>query len=285
MVGPVGRDRNNGRQEDMRGEPPVVTRASARVLQLFVYVVVCLVATVDVRAGPEAGPDVARPRRAGLTGQSACNLVPLIAPGSHPLRKHPALKRAVDGLSQAGDDPKKNSEALARFERALSPLWKEAARAFARPGVDPKTGEPRAFAPASAKAFLTKWVFSPTPVLRVGEERFEPVLEVSAWMAQAACRAGETERAVAIARAVSGGEGAPLRAFAALLLIEGGALGEADVLEVRELALSDSDFLGLWVRAELAKEPAEKGRWNELAGRLVSNPDQEVAWKSQKSRL
>lgn len=260
-----------------------MTRASARVLQLSVYVVVGLVATADVWAGPEVGPGLAR--REGIAGQSACNLVPLIAPGAHPLRKHPALRRAVDGVSQAGEDPKKNAEALGRFERALAPLWKEAVRAFKRPEVDPKTGEPRAFAPAAAKAFLTKWVFSPTPVLRVGEERFEPALEVSAWMAQAACRAGEADKAVAIARAVSGGEGAPLRAFAALLLIESGALGEGDVLGVRELALSEQDFLGLWVRAELAKEPAEKARLNELAGRLVSSPDQEVAWKSQKARL
>lgn len=266
-----------------------MTRASARVLLSFLYVAALLVTTADALAAPGAGgaeePGGLAAPRAGLTGQSACNLVPLIAPGSHPLRRHPALRRAVDGANQAGDDKKKNAEALARFERALSPLWKEAARAFARPGVDPKTGEPRAFAPAAAKAFLTKWVFSPTPVLRVGEERFEPALEVSAWMAQAACRAGDRELAVAIARAVSGAEGAPLRAFAALLLIEGGGLAAGDEVQVRELALSDHDFLGLWVRAELAAEPAEKARWNELAGRLVSSPDQEVAWKSQKARL
>lgn len=270
-----------------------MTRASARILQLLVYVVAAFVATAEA----QAAPDEAGPGRAGLTGQSACNLVPLIAPGSHPLRKHPALRRVVEASNQAGDDKKKNAEVLGRFERALAPLWKEASRAFARPELDPRTGEPRAFAPAAAKAFLNRWVFSPTPILRVGEERFEPVLEVSAWMVQAACRAGETERAVAIARAVSGVEGAPLRAFAALLLIEGGtlSLGGASGAaggpagdggeQVRELALSEKDFLGLWVRAELAVEPAEKARWNELAGRLVSNPDQEVAWKSQKARL
>lgn len=257
----------------MRSEPPVVTRASARVLALLLYVGALALTTSGVRAAGD-------PIRGVLAGQSACNLVPLIAPTAHPLRKHPSLRRAVDGLAVAGDDRKKNAEALGRFDKVLAPLWKEAARAFARPELDPKTGEPRAFAPAAAKAFLTKWVFSPTPILRVGEERFEPALEVSAWMAQAACRAGEPERAVVLARAVSGAEGAPLRAFAALLLLEAGAVEDAQALSV-----SEADFLGAWVRSEMAVDSGEKVRWNELAGRLVSSPDQEVAWKSQRSRL
>ena len=237
----------------------------------ILYAVVTLAATF-------ATPTFAKP----LTGQSACNLVPLIAPAAHPLRKHPTLKRAVDALTAARDDKKKNHDALGRLDRALAPLWKEATRAFARPEADPKTGEPRPFVPTAARTFLTKWVLSPNAVLRIGDDRFEPALEVSAWMIQAACKAGDLERATAIGRGVSGPDGAPLRAFAALLLLERDTPDEAKELLA---TLGEGDFLEAWVRVELADTPEERTRWHELAKRRVQSPDQEVAWQTQKARL
>lgn len=265
----------------MRAEPPHIAPASSLTRHVLPYVVVLLAAT-------SAAPASANP--APLAGQNACNLVPLIPGGTHPLRKHPTLRAAVDALA-AADTPQKAAGALGRFDRALAPLAKDATRAFTRPEADPDTGEARPFAPAAARAFLTRWVFSPTPILRVGEERFEPALEVSAWMTLAACRAGEMERAIAIGRSVSGPEGAPLRAFAALLLLEAGeregrsGTRSGFVEDAAAMVFSDEDFLGLWVKSELADDPAEKSRWHELASKRIQSPDQEVAWKSQKSRL
>jgi hypothetical protein len=185
-------------------------------------------------------------------------------------------------LTAAADDKKKNAAAFAQFEKALTPAWRDAAKTFARPLIDPRTEEAYPFRSAPARAFLETWVFAPIAPLRIGVDRFEPALEVAAMMAFAACRGGLIDEAIAVTRGASGGEAAPLRAFAALLLIEAGRRTEA--LELVP-TLGEAGFLAPWVQVELSDDGNEKRRLHALAGRQTQTPDQQLAWQVQAGRL
>ncbi len=250
---------------------------------LLATALVCASPMALAEPEPTTGPNTtATPPARPLGGQSACGLIELVPPATHPIRKHPALRRAVTALTAAADNKKKNAEAFAQFAKALAPAWRDAAKAFERPAVDPRTDESYPFKTAPARAFLEAWVFAPIAPLRIGVDRFEPALEVGAMMAMAACRAGLVDEAIAVTRGASGDEAAPLRAFAALLLIEAGRRAEAIELAP---TLGEAGFLAPWVRVELTDDPNEKRRLHALAGRQTQTPDQQLAWQIQAGRL
>lgn len=244
--------------------------AASRTLMLF--------AMASISASAQAAP----PSSAPLGGVSACTLIELVPAPGHPLRRHPALKAGAYTLDKAGDDARRYALALGTFERNLARAFKDATSLFARPTINARTGEPNPFRSEPARFFLERWVFAPNAPLRVGEERFEPAPEVAALMAFAACRAGLPERAIQLTRGLSGDEAAPLRAFAALLLLEAERRDEA--LELLP-TLGERGFLAPWVAAELSPAPDERLRLHALAARQLQTPDQALAHRAQALRF
>jgi hypothetical protein len=76
---------------------------------------------------------------------------------------------------------------------------------------------------SKARAWLERWVIRPGAPLRVGEFGFEPAPGLRAALMLAACRGGDREAAIAYGRRARGDDEGQARAFAALLLLAGGA--------------------------------------------------------------
>jgi hypothetical protein len=225
-----------------------------------------------------ASPAVAEP----LGGVSACALAEGVPAKAHPLRQHPSLRAIFQALDAAGSDQKKNARVLARFEKLLRPIYRDAELVFARPRATSPDRPPRDFEPRPARVFLEKWVFAPNAPMRIGRDRIEPAPGVAAGIMLAACRAGERAEAIALGRRLSGPETTAQRAFAALLLAEDGRAEEA-----RELVpeLGDGGFVAPFVAAELSADEVERARLHALAGRHVDTPDQASAHATQGRRF
>lgn len=228
-----------------------------------------------------ASPATARaPERLG--GVSACALIEGVPQSAHPLRKHPALRTIFTALDRAANDPKPNKRVLARIDKLLDPLYLEAERAFARPQPATANGPRREFNPRPARAFLERWVFAPNAPLRIGRDRIEPAPGLASAMLLAACRGGERDRAIALARTLSGPETRAQRAFAALLLVEDDRREEA--LELLP-ELGEDGFVAPFIAAELATDDGARQRLHALAARHVETPDQASAIASQARRF
>lgn len=208
-----------------------------------------------------------------LAGVSGCALVEGAPGEADPIRGAPPVARAFKALDAARGDARRFLAAFARFDKALAPLFREARAAFHPEGELDR---------ARARRFLARYVFAKDGVLRVGREGFEPRVEIAAAMAFAACRGGAREAAIAVGRAATGEEGAGLRAFAALLLLEGGDRAEAVELVA---TLGEGGFLAPWLEAELADDDAERRVAHARAAKRVATPDQATALAEQRRRF
>lgn len=210
------------------------------------------------------------------TGASPCTLVEGLPAATHPARKAPDVVAPFAALERAGFDVAKNAKAYAAFVKVLDGLYASAERAFAQPQGG------GTFAPGAAQRFLSAHVLAANAPLRVGLDGFEPAPEVAAAMALAACRAGRLDDAIALGRRATLPESGPLRAFAALLLLDRG--DRAGALELAP-ALGAEGFLAPYVAADLALDKTAQADLHALAGRRRTTPDQDLAWRIQETRL
>lgn len=220
-------------------------------------------------------PDAVTPGPGSLTNVSVCALLEGVPAAADPARKLKPFAAAFTALDRAGRDPRRAKAAYDAFARPLARILAEAAKVF-HPGGD------REVDPRRAQRYLARYVLGRDAVLRMGDEGFEPRPEIATAMTLAACRARAVDEALGASRGMSGGDNAPLRAFAALLLLDEGRADEA-----RELLpdLGEESFLANWVRAELATDPEARLASHRLAGKHLVTPDQETALKAQKARL
>lgn len=240
---------------------------SATVLTLLA----CLGLTWPAGASAPAPPPAERP----LAGVSPCALVEGLPGPLDPIRRVPALAPALRALDLARD-PAAFRRAHARLVTPIARLLAEAAVIFH------PAGEGAVVDPDRAQRFLSRHVLAKDGLLRVGDESFEPRPELAAALAWAACRADLRADALATARRPRGPDGAPLRAFAALLLLEQGERAAAADLAPD---LTHEGFLGPYVLAELATDPAERQALHALARRHLVTPDQHTALREQALRF
>ncbi|MFO0751462.1 MAG: hypothetical protein U1F43_38210 [Myxococcota bacterium] len=223
-----------------------------------------------------AGAAPARADDLHRTGASPCTLVEGIAAADHPVRKGKAVAASFAALDHAGFDVAKNAKAYEQFVKSLDGLYAAAEKAFKAPAAG------KSFVPTAAQRFLAAHVLAANAPLRVGLDGFEPGPEVAAAMALAACRAGRYDDAIDLGRRATLPESGPLRAFAALLLLERGDVPGARELDAK---LGEEGFLAPFVAADLAPTAEERLRLHALAGRRRTTPDQDLAWQLQTARL
>ena len=241
---------------------------------LLAAVVVTAGATARA-AAPTPGSSAAAPDVRPLAGVSPCALLEGLPGPRDPIRKLRSLSGAFRALDSA-HDPKAYRAAQRRFFAVLAPIFAEAGRVFHPGGADAEVD------PKRAQRFLSRYVFGPDALLRMGDEAFELRPELAAALALSACRAGERDDAVAVGRSAGGADNAALRAFAALLLLDAGRRDEATELVP---TLGREGFLAPWIGAELAPDLEQRRLLHAEAARHVVTPDQQTALHEQTVRM
>jgi hypothetical protein len=159
-----------------------------------------------------------------LVGGDPCALVEGVPTSGDPLRKSPRSEGRVRGAGAGGGGGQGAGARSRQAAAALAGLLGEAETVFrvAR-GADGASKPYNDARRSKARAWLERWVIRPGAPLRVGEFGFEPAPGLRAALMLAACRGGDREAAIAYGRRARGDDEGHARAFAALLLLAGGA--------------------------------------------------------------
>jgi hypothetical protein len=212
-----------------------------------------------------------------LTQGPACALIEGLPGLNAPLRKARALKAILKAIENPTTPPDQMKRRYVQLEKLIHDALTQATTVF----HDKPRSEWTAREQNKARRYLEKHVLGKHPLLQIGAVGFEPRPGLRAALMYAACRAGRHEDAIRWGRRASRREEAPARAFAALLLLEGGRKSEArELLDV----IRGPSFLTAWIRAELNTDPDVRRRHRAAARRRVTTSAQQDAVAAQARR-